>query len=469
MSGPIGYRAFGAWYDDYTDTTLEPALSAAWSALDATLVDQLSDRDLTRIRSTGGRVKSKRRAWRKLQQPRYRDRLTSVDVVPELIDDLAGLRITCVNVRDIEMVQAALDVLPRQPRSKRPSVWLDASSERDYVSNPKESGYRGWHVNLGVTVESDDGTLQSVPCELQVRTLLQDSWGELTHEDTYSKDGALPPLVEVLSRRMADLLATLDDIAEDLRNELDRIDQAAVDDADGGQTIAAATTNEQGEDAAAMLQALWDELDRPVDLAGLAWQLQLEFGAEITDGWFGHGSFKRFLRQAVPDAEISTGRQAYLLPRAAEPEPSVDSSPDESILPGAARQLRRIDRNVPLLGAGQWGQLYRALADAWAELGTTPPSARFVHQLTRRARDLSSAERLAGPDSDEPRPGDAASRRHLDYVARAVVGASDTGVPLSADALRDRFVDQTLQRMVDLRILEVDSRASRAVRQWLHT
>jgi hypothetical protein len=134
-----------------------------------------------------------------------------------------------------------------------------------------------------------------------VRTLYQDSWGELTHEDTYSKSGELPPLVEVLSTRMADLLATLDDIAEDLRNELDRIDEAIV-------------TETAGQPDADILLERWRSLDRPLEISSLAWALQNEFGAEVSDNWFGHGTFKRFLHAAVPEGELSGDRQVYLLP-----------------------------------------------------------------------------------------------------------------------------------------------------------
>ena len=217
----FGYAEFGKWYDDHRVATLEPALDRAMDTLQHELDDSLSDRDLARIRSVSGRVKSKRRTWRKVNQQRYREQLVTVDDIPQIIDDLVGIRLTCTNLRDLEMVQAALENLPSRASKKRP-LSLDPASERDYVDAPKESGYRGWHVNLGVALEGSPVTI-----ELQVRTLLQDSWGELTHEDTYSKAGELPPLVEVLSARMADLLATLDDIAEDLRNELDRIDEAS--------------------------------------------------------------------------------------------------------------------------------------------------------------------------------------------------------------------------------------------------
>ena len=307
----FGYAEFGNWYDAYRADTLEPALDRAMDALQRALDDALSDRDLARIRSISGRVKSKRRTWRKISQPHYREQVTSVDDIPRVLDDLLGMRLTCTNLRDLEMVQVALENLPAHATRKRP-LGLDPASERDYVDQPKESGYRGWHVNLDVQHE---GT--PVTCELQVRTLLQDSWGELTHEDTYSKSGELPPLVEVLSTRMADLLATLDDIAEDLRNELDRIDEAIVAETAGqpeGETIAPEIAFGPGADAADILLERWRSLDRPLEISSLAWALQNEFGAEVSDDWFGYGTFKRFLRAAIPEGEISGDRQVYLLP-----------------------------------------------------------------------------------------------------------------------------------------------------------
>ncbi len=480
----LSYAEFGNWYDRYRADVLEPALDAASSELDRELLDLLSDRDLARLRSATGRVKSKRRTWRKIRQPRYQGRITSLDDVPTVIDDLVGLRITCTNLRDIEMVQTALETLPRSPGSS--ALWLDGSTERDYVLEPKESGYRGWHVNLGVTLEVD-GTPTAVACELQVRTLLQDSWGELTHEDTYSKDGALPPLVEVLSKRMADLFATLDDIAEDLRTELDRIDEAVVarspDDADiQVDAPSPGSPTEQDADAAAFLVERWNDIDRPTDLAVLAWALQREFGAEVSDDWFGHGSFKRFLTHALPEAEITTGRHAFLLPEGTaaadvgDAEHSPESAPGaaEHVLesngdhaasgedgperrtPDAAVALRRVDRAFPLLEHAQWELLFEQLAEAWKRNGPTAQSTADISRMVRSARDRADAQ------------GTPISRRHLSYVARSVVPAETPGGPMTASELAETFATSTLQRMAELRILGARNRKGRAaVRAWL--
>lgn len=322
----LSYAKFGVWYDEYRASVLEPALAAGLAALQAALHDGLSDRDMSRIRNVSGRVKSKRRTWRKIQQSQYADTIITTADIPNEILDLVGLRITCTNLRDIETVQGTLDALSAK-QSRNAGLWVDMESDRDYVRMPKESGYRGWHVPVWTAIEdstgngggngggANGGQLKQVVCELQVRTLLQDSWGELTHEDTYSKEGELPPLVEVLSKRIADLFATLDDIAEDLRSELDRIDEAAI--AEGDDSVAVPDSlgaSGQAADAASMLLDRWQHMDRPVDLASLAWAIQSEFGAEVSDDWFGYRSFKRFLIAAVPEGKISTGGQAYLLP-----------------------------------------------------------------------------------------------------------------------------------------------------------
>ena len=459
----IGYTEFGEWYDEIRSSVLEPALSAAEAALERALADLLSDRDHSRIRTTSGRVKSKRRTWRKIQHPRYEGQITTVGDITGSIDDLVGLRVTCINLRDIEMIQTALDGLPRVPGR---SLWLDQASVRDYVTEPKASGYRGWHVNLGIRVGD-----VPVVCELQVRSLLQDSWGELTHEETYSKDGALPPLVDVLSTRMADLLAILDDIAEDLRTELDRIDQETVGGSDDRQVDDADVLAGQAADAAALLRDRWTTIDRPIDLAGLAWGLQREFGAEISDDWFGHGSFKRFLRHALPDGEISTGRQAYLLPSgergATSDATAVDGSsddgaarPDRQSAPGPARQLRRIDPTFPLLDDADWPVLFEHLAESWRRVRPADATVGTVNRLTRSARDIARAA------------GDPSSRRALDHVVKALLGTDDAQRALphrpTGPALAERFSQQTVERMVELRILEsATSKAAAQVVRWI--
>ncbi len=479
----LTYARFGAWYDSHRRSVLEPALEAGLEALGATIDDGMSDRDRSRIRNLAGRVKSKRRTWRKIRQSQYAETIRTTDDIPAQINDLVGLRITCTNLRDIETVQAMLDALP-DGRGRAAGLWVEMTAERDYVRAPKESGYRGWHVPLGIEINRG-GRRVPVICELQVRTLLQDSWGELTHEDTYSKDGELPPLVEVLSKRIADLFATLDDIAEDLRTELDRLDEAAVAEVDEAAPVAAPVDGGgQAADAASMLLDRWHRMDRPIDLASLAWALQTEFGAEVSDDWFGHRSFKRFLTAAVPGGEISTGDQAYLLPPQAPTDPGPETAtagtgqspaagvgadtgvgtgagtaangrPGRRRIPDEAGRLRAIDRAFPMLETDGWLSIYDGLAEAWRRVGPVAVTPQVLNRLTRSARDRAEAA------------GSSLSRRHLDYVAKAVMPNHRAG-PLDPAEIASRFGALTVQRMVDFRIIEEDDRTTRTgILRWL--
>ena len=205
-------------------------------------------------------------------------------------------------------------------------------------------------------------------CELQIRTLLQDSWGELTHEDTYKPGSQLPPLVETLSKRMASLMATLDEIAQDLRDEMDRLEEQAGEDDEIGiaPTLASDTFSPDREAAYQYLDERISGLDRPIDLASLAWELQKEFGRDVVYGWLGHGSFKNLLLAAVPSARLSARPPAYVLPNGFSADDYATVQQHDGI-PRAAFFLREADGGFPLVRSEQWAAIYDALARATSE------------------------------------------------------------------------------------------------------
>ena len=85
-------------------------------------------------RSAG--LKSKPRLWRKLCKPRYVERIKTVEDIPDVIDDLLGVRLTCTNRRDIDVVREVLDELPTT-NDGQSVLWLDPGSERDYLDEPR--------------------------------------------------------------------------------------------------------------------------------------------------------------------------------------------------------------------------------------------------------------------------------------------------------------------------------------------
>jgi hypothetical protein len=80
----------------------------------------------------------------------------------------------------------------------------------------------------------------------------------------------------------------------------------------------------------------------------------------------------------------------------------------------------------------------------------------MLNQITRSARDRAGTM------------GEPLSRRHLDHVAKTVFAAADAETPLTADEIGDVFVTAVLQRMAELRIVNVGNAARRtAIARWL--
>jgi putative GTP pyrophosphokinase len=103
----------------------------------------------------------------------------------EISTDLIGARITSWFLDDCN------GILNYIQKSSHFDVISD--SFEDYIYNPKQSGYRGLHLLTNVIYDSvqrkDSGEVALVPekmiCEIQVRTKLQDAWGDITHEFHY--------------------------------------------------------------------------------------------------------------------------------------------------------------------------------------------------------------------------------------------------------------------------------------------
>jgi ppGpp synthetase/RelA/SpoT-type nucleotidyltranferase len=136
-----------------------------------------------------------------------------LDQILKKIRDIAGIRVVVNNLSDVyrlvEKVKAS---------SK---LKYDKLSYEDKIANPPKSGYRAVHFIVYVKVEYK-GETYNIPCEIQVRTLLQDSWAVLSHTDIYKGPDDIPPVIQKLSLRLADMLAVLDQVAQDIRDELSK-------------------------------------------------------------------------------------------------------------------------------------------------------------------------------------------------------------------------------------------------------
>jgi hypothetical protein len=97
----------------------------------------------------------------------------------------------------------------------------------DYIANPQSTGYRAIHllIRLPFSVGTES---RIIGCEIQVRSLLQNSWAELSRADIYTKEETIAPTLLRLMERLAQLLEVADAIANDIRDEISKRSQAEI-------------------------------------------------------------------------------------------------------------------------------------------------------------------------------------------------------------------------------------------------
>jgi putative GTP pyrophosphokinase len=147
-----------------------------------------------------------------------RERGLSADQALLDIPDVIGVRIVCHNLSDVD---AVIEMIKREGFFKILKV-------DDKIVTPAPGGYRAVHVLTQIDSFGSKGP--PVPCEIQIRTLAQDTWARLSHADLYRKH--TPDLIKELSAVMADQLAAIDKTAQLIRDELNKVVPVAKDMAD---------------------------------------------------------------------------------------------------------------------------------------------------------------------------------------------------------------------------------------------
>jgi putative GTP pyrophosphokinase len=127
-----------------------------------------------------------------------------------VVKDLARARVVVQTLPDVYKLK---DLLERQ---KTLVPYWD--SLQDYIDAPQERGYRSLHLDVGVEIPVD-GEPQTVLCELQIRTIIQDAWGAFSHKDFY-KGAEIPPVIEEQMVELSNLLAVVDRMASSLIGSL---------------------------------------------------------------------------------------------------------------------------------------------------------------------------------------------------------------------------------------------------------
>lgn len=130
----------------------------------------------------------------------------------EHIFDIAGIRVICSFPEDIYLLADCL--------LKQDDIRL--IQKKDYIRNPKPSGYRSLHliVEVPIFLEKEKRLMK---VEVQLRTIAMDFWASLEHKLRYKKNIS-PQMADELTKEMlacAEISADLDRRMETVRNRLE--------------------------------------------------------------------------------------------------------------------------------------------------------------------------------------------------------------------------------------------------------
>jgi putative GTP pyrophosphokinase len=123
----------------------------------------------------------------------------TLDNMEQAVNDIAGVRITCSFTSDIFRLA---DMIRDQKDIK-------VISTKDYITTPKPSGYRSYHMIISVPVYFSD-RIKDVKVEIQIRTVAMDFWASLEHKINYKFEGNAPQHIKEELIECSEMIANLD-------------------------------------------------------------------------------------------------------------------------------------------------------------------------------------------------------------------------------------------------------------------
>lgn len=142
------------------------------------------------------RIKTSESIVKKLKRHGYE---STIENMIQYVNDIAGIRIICSFTSDIYRIA---DMLRNQSDIKVFSV-------KDYIKNPKPSGYKSYHMLITVPIFLSDRIVDA-KVEIQIRTVAMDFWASLEHKIHYKFEGNAPAHIKEELVECAHMISDLD-------------------------------------------------------------------------------------------------------------------------------------------------------------------------------------------------------------------------------------------------------------------
>lgn len=169
------------------------------------LIHEQRDRGLySPIEQVTGRVKTISSILEKAQK-----KSIAIEDITKKLEDIAGIRIICQFVEDIEKV---VDIIKKRTD-------MEVKSEKDYITHMKESGYRSYHMIVYYEVQTLKGS-KRIQVEIQIRTLAMNFWCTTEHSLQYKYKKNIPDHIREKLMNAANAIITLDNEMSAVRSEI---------------------------------------------------------------------------------------------------------------------------------------------------------------------------------------------------------------------------------------------------------
>lgn len=126
------------------------------------------------------------------------------------VNDIAGIRIICSFTSDIYRIA---DMISEQRD-------INVIAVKDYITFPKSSGYKSYHMIVTVPVYLSDRTVDA-KVEIQIRTVAMDFWASLEHKLKYKKHIKKAESISNELFYCAELIAQLDGRMQQIREKIE--------------------------------------------------------------------------------------------------------------------------------------------------------------------------------------------------------------------------------------------------------
>ena len=161
------------------------------------------------------RIKTPESIVKKLKKHGYE---STINNMIRYVNDIAGIRVICSFSSDIYQIA---EMISNQSDIKVISV-------KDYIVNPKASGYKSYHMLVTVPVYLSD-RIADTKVEIQIRTVAMDFWASLEHKIHYKFEGNAPEHIKDELVECAQMVSELDARMLALNEEIQNIERKALE------------------------------------------------------------------------------------------------------------------------------------------------------------------------------------------------------------------------------------------------